>query len=69
MRNNDKFCFFLLPEFILGVPKYDMVECTSYVIEKLVDNGFILKYTHQIYYLYHGNITYQIINVHKFKTG
>ena len=46
MRNNDKFCFFLLPEFILGVPKYDMVECTSYVIEKLVDNGFILKYTH-----------------------
>jgi len=46
MRNNDKFCFFLLPEFILGVPKYDMVECTSYVIEKLIDNGFIMKYTH-----------------------
>ena len=46
MRNNDKFCFFLLPEFILGVPKYDMVECTSYVIEKLVDNGFMMKYTH-----------------------
>ena len=46
MRNNDKFCFFLLPEFILGVPKYDMVECTSYVIEKLIDNGFMMKYTH-----------------------
>ena len=46
MRNSDKFTFFLLPEFILGVPRYDMVECTSYVIEKLIDNGFMIKYTH-----------------------
>ena len=46
MRNSEKFTFFLLSEFILGVPRYDMVECTSYVIEKLIDNGFIIKYTH-----------------------
>lgn len=46
MRNSDKFTFFLLPEFILGVPRYNMVECTSYVIEKLIDNGFMIKYTH-----------------------
>ena len=46
MRNSDKFTFFLLPEFILGVPRYDMAECTSYVMEKLIDNGFIIKYTH-----------------------
>ena len=46
MRNSDKFTFFLLPEFILGVPRYDMAECTSYVMKKLIDNGFMLKYTH-----------------------
>ena len=46
MRNSSKFCFFLLPEFILGIPRYDMVHCTSYVIEKLIDNGFMIKYTH-----------------------
>jgi len=46
MRNSDKFTFFLLPEFILGVPRYNMVECTSYIIEKLIDNGFMIKYTH-----------------------
>ena len=46
MRNSDKFTFFLLPEFILGVPRYDMAECTSYVMEKLIDNGFMVKYTH-----------------------
>tara|TARA_B100000902_G_C26810857_1_gene669100 strand:+ start:64 stop:648 length:585 start_codon:yes stop_codon:yes gene_type:complete len=46
MRNSDRFTFFLMPEFILGVPRYDMAECTSYVMEKLIDNGFMLKYTH-----------------------
>jgi len=46
MRNSERFTFFLLPEFILGVPRYDMAECTSYVMEKLIDNGFVIKYTH-----------------------
>ena len=46
MRNSDKFSFFLIPEFILGIPRYDMAECTSFIIEKLSDNGFMVKYTH-----------------------
>jgi len=46
MRNNDRFCFFLIPEFVLGIPRYDMVNCTTYIIEKLIDNGFKIKYTH-----------------------
>ena len=45
-RNNNKFCMFLIPEFILGIPRYDIAECTNYVIEKLTDNGFQLKYTY-----------------------
>ena len=46
MRGSAKCTFFLLPEFILGTPRYDMSECTSYVMEKLIDNGFMIKYTH-----------------------
>lgn len=46
MRNSEKFSFFLIPEFILGIPRYDMAECTSFIIEKLSDNGFMVKYTH-----------------------
>ena len=46
MRGNNQFCFFLLPEFVLGIPRYDMVRCTTYIIEKLMDNGFMVKYTH-----------------------
>jgi len=47
-RNNvgDKHIFFLVPEFIIGVPSYDVNLCTSYLMEKLIDNGFKIKYTH-----------------------
>uniref|UniRef100_A0A6C0KFA4 Uncharacterized protein n=1 Tax=viral metagenome TaxID=1070528 RepID=A0A6C0KFA4_9ZZZZ len=45
-RNNNKFCMFVIPEFILGIPRYDIAECTNYVIEKLTENGFQVKYTY-----------------------
>ena len=43
---NEKYCFFLIPEFLMGVPKYDTALCTAFVIEKLKENGFHIKYTH-----------------------
>ena len=46
LRNNGKFCVYVLPEFILGVPRYSINNCTMYVINKLSDNGFQVKYTH-----------------------
>ena len=38
MRNSANFSFFLIPEFVLGIPRYNMAECTTYIIEKLSDN-------------------------------
>lgn len=46
MRNNNKFCIYVIPEFILGIPRYDINTCTMYIIEKLTTNGFQIKYTH-----------------------
>ena len=45
-RNNMKCCWFVIPEFILGLPKYNIELCTQYLMEKLDDNGFIVKYTY-----------------------
>ena len=42
----EKFCWFVIPEVVLGVPKFDHTSCTAYVIHKLRQNGFIVKYTH-----------------------
>lgn len=46
LRNSDNFTFFIIPEFILGLPRYDNSACTAYIIEKLKENGFITKYTY-----------------------
>ena len=45
-KQNNKFCAYVIPEFILGYPKYNIYECTKFIMEKLHDNGFNLKYTH-----------------------
>jgi hypothetical protein len=38
------YCFFNIPEFIFGVPLYDINELTKYMINSLVTNGFKVKY-------------------------
>ena len=43
---NEPWCFFLIPEFLIGIPKYNMASCISYIIQKLSENGFYTKYTH-----------------------
>jgi hypothetical protein len=40
------YCWFVIPEVMIGVPKYDVATCISYVIGKLQDNGFNVRYTH-----------------------
>lgn len=45
-KKNEQFCWFLIPEVMIGVPKYDVSSCIAYVIDKLKDNGFQIKYTH-----------------------
>jgi hypothetical protein len=42
---NDKYrCFFEVPEFILGLPVFNINSVTLYVIEKLTNSGFMVKY-------------------------
>tara|TARA_B100000902_G_scaffold255810_1_gene242248 strand:- start:10 stop:405 length:396 start_codon:yes stop_codon:yes gene_type:complete len=43
---NDQCCWYLVPEMMIGIPKYDHKDCTAFVIEKLRNNGFIVRYTH-----------------------
>ncbi len=43
---NEQCCWYVVPEMMIGIPKYNHNDCTAYVIEKLRDNGFIVCYTH-----------------------
>lgn len=41
-----QFCWFLVPEVIIGVPKYDQGACIAYLLDKLKENGFNIRYVH-----------------------
>lgn len=45
-KAHEPWCFFIVPEFIVGIPRYDTAACTAYIMDKLNENGFYLKYTH-----------------------
>lgn len=43
---DNQYCWFVVPEMIIGVPKYDQAACIAYLIDKLKINGFLIKYIH-----------------------
>ena len=43
---DNQHCWFLVPEIIIGLPKYDNGACIAYIVDKLTTNGFVIKYTH-----------------------
>jgi len=45
-KRNDKHIWFTVPEFIFGEPNYDNGECVAFLIVKLEENGFYVRYLH-----------------------
>jgi len=45
-KMDEQFCWFIVPEIIIGVPKYDQGACIAYIMDKLKENGFTLRYIH-----------------------
>jgi hypothetical protein len=45
-KNTEHYCFFVVPEFLVGTPRYDSAACIAYIMDKLSQNGFMIKYTH-----------------------
>ena len=60
-NNNEQFCWFVIPEVILGAPKYDAPSCIVYVVNELKENGFKVKYTHPNLLLFLGNTIFLVM--------
>lgn len=39
-------CWFVVPEIIIGMPKFEQARCIAYVMDILQTNGFKVKYFH-----------------------
>jgi len=38
--------WFIVPSFLFGEPLFDQADCIAYVVTKLKENGFFIKYIH-----------------------
>lgn len=45
-KHDEQFCWFVVPEMMIGVPKYDQGAAIAYIMDKLTENGFVTKYIH-----------------------
>ena len=45
-RGKEQFVWYLVPEIMIGVSRYDVSECTGYIIRKLRENDMVVRYTH-----------------------
>jgi len=68
---HNKFCWFVVPEIIIGYPKYDQPGCIAYIIDSLKQNGFNVRYFHPNTLLISWNhwIPLYVRNEIKKKTG
>ena len=70
-KTDEQFCWFLVPEVMIGIPKYDQGACIAYIMDKLSDNGFNVKYVHPnvIFICWNHWVPSYIRNEIKKKTG
>ena len=45
-KGKEQFIWYLIPEMMIGVSRYNVSECTAYILRKLKENDFIIRYTH-----------------------
>ena len=66
-----QFCWFVVPEIILGVANYDHAGCIAYLVDKLQENKFIVRYTHPNLLLisWHHYVPNYVRSEFKKKTG
>ena len=45
-RGREQFVWYTVPEMMIGVSRYNVEECTGYILRKLRENDFVVRYTH-----------------------
>ena len=70
-KMNNSFCWYVVPELMLGYVNYDRAMCISYVLAKLEENDFQVRYTHPnlIFISWGHYIPTYVRNEFKKKTG
>jgi len=66
-----QYCWYVVPETIIGIPRYNQASCIAYVVDQLKTNGFSVRYIHPntLYICWKHWIPSYVRNQIKLKTG
>jgi len=70
-RINNEFCYYVMPEVLIGYPNYNFEECLFYIISCLQNDGFLTKYIHPnlILISWRHIVPKYVRDEYKYKTG
>ena len=43
-KKAETYCFFIVPEFVFGVPLFNVYQCSQFIIDNLIKSGFYVIY-------------------------
>jgi hypothetical protein len=46
VENEEIYCFYSIPEYIPGIPLFNMTDCVMFMLNELKDKGFNSRYVH-----------------------
>lgn len=59
-RKGESACFYVVPEYIYGIPRYDTLSCANFMVNKLRRTGFKVVYTYPNFlFIFWGHIPSQ----------
>lgn len=70
-KSNEQHIWFVVPEYIFGEPVYDQGDCIAYIVTKLEDSRFQIRYVHPntLYVSWSHFVPSYVRNEFKKKTG
>jgi len=46
VENDEFYCFYTIPEYIPGIPLFNMTDCVLFMLNELKSKGFVSRYVH-----------------------
>ena len=74
-QNNNYSCTFVVPNFVFGLPLYNVVDCVTFIMDKLIEKGFEIYFalptTIHIFWTPHeaNKTTHRISNTNMLNTN
>jgi hypothetical protein len=70
-KASTQYLLYQIPQYLIGNPRYNMIECVEYVTANLENNGFKTKFIHPniLFVTWHHYIPYYQRMQYKAKTG